>query len=58
MAAHITACGKVMKFGTLIEDSLKSLHSKFRVSNSILLAPPTLGLSGNCPKFHVYANNF
>ncbi len=28
MAAHRTACGKVMKFGTQIEDHLNINHSK------------------------------
>ncbi len=28
MAAHRTACGKVMKFGTQIEDRLNINHSK------------------------------
>ena len=42
-----------MKFGTLIEDSLKCHRSKFGVSNSIPLAPPSVqNLT------HVYANNF
>ncbi len=40
MAAYRTACGKVMKFGTLIEDSPEMNHSKFWVSNSNSLAPP------------------
>ncbi|KAI2665201.1 NACHT, LRR and PYD domains-containing protein 12 [Labeo rohita] len=40
MAAHRTACGKVVKFGTLIEDSPIIDHSKFGVSNSNSLAPP------------------
>ncbi len=52
MAAHRTACGKVVKFGTLIEDSLNINHSKFGVSNSNSIAPP---LVQNCT--HVYANN-
>ena len=53
MAAHRTACGKVMKFGTLIEGRLNSHHSKFGVSNSFPLAPPAVQI---CT--HVYANNF
>ncbi len=40
MAAHRTSCGKVIKFGTKIEDSLNINHSKFGVSNSNSLAPP------------------
>ncbi len=40
MAAHRTACGKVVKFGTLIEDSINNNHSKFGVCNSNSLAPP------------------
>ena len=42
MAAHRTACGKVMKFGTMIEDSPKSHHTKFGVLKPIPLAPPTV----------------
>ncbi len=53
MTAHITDCGNVVKFGTLIEDSLNTNHSKFGVSNSNSLAPP---LVKNFT--HVYANNF
>ncbi len=48
MAAHRTVCGKVKKFGTLIEDRLNIKHSKFGVSNS-LAAPQSFS--------HVYANN-
>ncbi len=40
MAAHRTDCGKVIKFGTLIEDSVNSNHTTFGVSNSNSLAPP------------------
>ena len=53
MAAHRTACGKVMKFGTLIEEGLTYQHSKFGVSKSLPLAPPSVQ---SCT--HVYANNF
>lgn len=53
MAAHRTACGKVVKFGTQIEDSLNINHTKFEVSNSNPLAPPTAQIGT-----HVYANNF
>ncbi len=53
MAAHRTDCGKVVKIGALIEDSLNTNHSKFGVSNSNSLAPP---LVQNFT--HVYANNF
>ncbi len=38
MAAHRTAFGRIMKFGTQIEDSLNINHSKFGVSNSNSLA--------------------
>jgi len=51
MAAHRVACWKVMKFGTMVEDSLNS--SKFGVFNSILQAPPTVQSFT-----HVYANKF
>ncbi len=40
MTAHRTACGKVVKFGTLIDDTVNSNHTKFGVSNSNSLAPP------------------
>ncbi len=40
MAAHITDCGKVVQFGTLIDDSVNSNYTKFGVSNSNSLAPP------------------
>lgn len=39
MAAHKNACGKVMKFGTEIEDSLNIKYTKFDVSISNSLAP-------------------
>ena len=53
MAAYRTACGKVVKFGTQLEDSLTFVHSKFGVSNSIPLAPPAVQ---SCT--YVYVNNF
>ncbi len=53
MAAHRTACRKVVKFGTKIEDSLNINHTKFEVSNSNPLAPPT---AQSCT--HVYSNHF
>ncbi len=34
-----------MKFGTQIEDSLNITHSEFGVSNSKILAPPTVQIS-------------
>jgi len=52
LAAHRKAYRKVMKFDTLIGDSLNFQHSKFGVSNSIPLAPPTVQI---CT--HVNANN-
>ncbi len=53
MAAHRTVYGRVVKFGTLIEDSPNITHSKFGVSNSNSLAPPlvqsfTLVYANNC----------
>ncbi len=53
MAAHRTACGKVVTFGTQTEDSANINHSKFGVSNSNSLAPPLVQTFT-----HVYANNF
>ncbi len=53
MAAHRTACRKVMKFGTNIEDSLNINHSKFGVPISNSLAPP---IGQTCT--HISANNF
>ncbi len=53
MAAHRTACGKVVKFGRLIDDSVDSNHSKFGVSNSNSLAPPLVQSFT-----HIYVNNF
>ena len=53
MASHRTVCGKMIKFGTLIEDKPIIDHSKFEVSNSMSLAPPTVQ---SCT--HVYVNNF
>ncbi len=32
--------GKLVKFGTLIDDTVNSKHTKFGVSNSNSLAPP------------------
>ncbi len=40
MAAHRTDCGKVIKFGKLIDDTVNSNDTKFGVSNSNSLAPP------------------
>ncbi len=48
-----TTCRKVVKFGTLIVDSVNTNHSKLGVSNSNSLAP-SLVKSFTC----VYANNF
>ncbi len=48
----VPAPNRVVKFGTQIEDSLNINHSKFGVSNSNPLAPPTAYI---CT--HVYANN-
>ncbi len=53
MAAHRTFCGKVIKFGTKIEDSLNINHSKFGVSNSNSLAPPLVQIFT-----YVHAKNF
>ncbi len=53
MAAHRTACRKVFKFGTLIEDSVNTNHSKFGVSISNSLVPPLVQSFT-----HVYANTF
>ncbi len=52
MAAHRTACGKVVTFGTLIEDSPNIKHSQFRVSNLNFLAPPLVQTFT-----HVFGNN-
>ena len=51
MAAHRTQWQKVVKFGTLIQDSPISPHSKFEVAIPWALAPPT-GQSWTC--IHVY----
>ncbi len=48
----VPAPNRMVKFGTQIEDSLNINHSKFGVSNSNPLAPPTAYI---CT--HVYANN-
>ncbi len=53
MSSHRIACGKVMKFGTQIEDSLLINHSKFWISNTNSLVPPIGQISA-----HVSANNF
>lgn len=47
MEAHRTTCGKVVKFGTQV----KFNHSNFGVSDSVVLAPPSVQ---NCT--YVYAN--
>ncbi len=52
MAAHRIACWKVVKFDTLIEDSINTNHSKFGVYLKSP-APPLLQSFT-----HVYANNF
>ncbi len=53
LAAHRTACRKVMKFGTQIDDSLNISYSKFGGSISNSLVSPTGQI---CT--HVSANNF
>ncbi len=53
MAAHRTACGKVVKFGTLIDDTVNSYHTIFGVSNSNPVVPP---LVQNFTQ--IYVNNF
>ncbi len=50
MAAHRTACGKVIKCGTQIEEYLNIKHRKFGVSNSNCFST-TSSSNG-------YANNF
>ena len=53
MAAHRTPGSKVMKFGTLIQDSPISPHSKYEVASLWTLAPP-IGQSWTC----IHVNNF
>lgn len=53
MWAHRTVWRKVVKFGTLIEDSPNIHHSKFVVSYSIPLAPPSVQSFT-----YIYANNY
>jgi hypothetical protein len=51
MAAHRTTWWKVVKFGTLVQDSPISPLSQCQVANPTALAPPT---GQSCTCIHVY----